>query len=115
MSAAEARELLRQGRLLEAERLFERVLESAPDDVEALNMVALGELRKGAAPRALGLLERAERAQPDDALTQYNLGRVKETLGDLVGAVSAYGSAVRLRPEFFVARLHLAHALDRGK
>src|SRR6185312_272296 len=98
MSAAEARELLRQGRLLEAERLFERVLESAPDDVEALNMVALGELRKGAAPRALGLLERAERAQPDDALTQYNLGRVKETLGDLVCRLLLEKKKDALRP-----------------
>jgi aspartate beta-hydroxylase len=114
MSSSEARELLRQGRLLEAERLFERVLESAPDDVEALNMVAVGELRKGAAQRALRLLERAERAQPADPVTQYNLGRTREALGDLAGAVSAYGNAVRLHPEFFVARLHYAHALDCG-
>jgi tetratricopeptide (TPR) repeat protein len=114
MSASEARELLRQGRLLEAERLFERVLESEPDDVEALNMVALGELRKGAAPRALSLLERAARAQPADALTQLNLGRAKDALGDLAGARSAYASAVQLRPEFFVARLHFAYALERS-
>jgi aspartate beta-hydroxylase len=115
MSASEARELLRQGRLLEAERLYERVLENAPDDVEALNIVALAELRKGATQRALALLARAERTQPDDALTQHNLGRVREGAGDLAGAVTAYGNAVRLRPEFFVARLHLAHALDRAQ
>ena len=115
MSASEARELLRQGRLLEAERLYERVLESAPNDVEALNIVALAELRKGAPHRALNLLDRAERAQPGDAVTQHNLGRVHEGAGDLLGAVAAYGNAVRLRPDFFVARLHLAHALDQSK
>ncbi len=115
MSASEARELLRQGRLLEAERLYERVLENAPDDVEALNIVALAQLRKGAAQLALSLLERAERAEPADALTQHNLGRAREGAGDVVGAVAAYGNAVRLRPDFFVARLHLAHVLDRSK
>lgn len=115
MSASEARELLRQGRLLEAERLYERVLENAPDDVEALNMVALAELRKGTAQRALTLLRRAETAQPGDPLTQHNLGRARETLGDLAGAAASYGNAVRLRPEFFVARLHLAHVLDRSR
>ena len=36
-------------------------------------------------------------------------------LGDLAGAAASYGNAVRLRPEFFVARLHLAHALDRSR
>jgi aspartate beta-hydroxylase len=115
MSASEARELLRQGRLLEAERLYERVLETAPDDVEALNMVGLAELRKGSAQRALSLLERADRAQPNDPLTQHNLGRVKDSAGDIAGAVTAYGNAVRLRPEFFVARLALAYALDRSR
>lgn len=115
MSASEARELLRQGRLLEAERLYERVLETAPDDVEALNIVGLAELRKGAPQRALGLLERAERAQPGDAITHHNLGRVKDSAGDLAGALTAYGNAVRLRPDFFVARLHLASVLDRSK
>jgi aspartate beta-hydroxylase len=115
MSASEARELLRQGRLLEAERLYERVLESAPDDVEALNIVGLSELRKGSAQRALVLLERAERLQPSDAHTQHNLGRARESGGDLGGAITAYGNALRLHPDFFVARLSLAHALDRAK
>jgi Aspartyl/Asparaginyl beta-hydroxylase len=60
-------------------------------------------------------LGRAERAEPADAVTQHNLGRARDGAGDLAGAVAAHGNAVRLRPDFFVARLHFAHALDRNK
>ena len=113
-AAAEARELLRQGRLLEAERLYERILEGSPSDVEALNIVGLAELRNGRLQNALGLLERAEQAHPGDALTHYNLGRAREASGNVSGAAAAYRNAVRLRPDFFVARLHLGAAFDRS-
>ena len=113
-SAADARELLRQGRLVEAERLYERILEGAPDDVEALNIVALAQLRNGRAPKALSLLERAVRTAPQDPFTRHNLGRVREGAGDIAGAIAAYRAALELRADFFVARLYLAAALERS-
>jgi aspartate beta-hydroxylase len=113
-SAAEARELLRQGRLVEAERLYVRILEESPNDVEALNMVALAELRSGRLRSALSLLEHAGQIEPRDPLTRHNLGRAREGSGDMAGAITAYRNAVDLRPDFFVARLHLASALERS-
>jgi len=113
-SAADARELLRQGRLVEAERLYERILEGSPDDVEALNIVALAQLRNGRAPKALGLIERAAQTAPQDPFTHHNLGRVREASGDAAGAIAAYRAALELRADFFVARLHLASALERS-
>jgi aspartate beta-hydroxylase len=111
---AEARELLRQGRLIEAERLYERVLESTPQDVEALNIVALAELRNGRVQKSLALLDRAKQVQPDDPVTRYNLGRVYEAAGDFASAIDSWQSAVQLQPDFFVARLHLAVSLERA-
>ena len=109
----EARALLRQGRLLEAECAYARILEASPDDAEALNVVALAALRDGDATRALGLLRHAATITPLDAQTQFNLGRALEIHDDLAAASICYQQAVRLQPEFFLARLHLGSALER--
>jgi aspartate beta-hydroxylase len=112
-SAPEARQLLERGRIAEAERAFEIVLETAPDNIEALNVVALAALRSGGTRRALELLERAAAASPADAVTQHHLGRAHEAAADAVAAAVAYAAAVRLEPAFFVARLHLAACLEQ--
>jgi aspartate beta-hydroxylase len=112
-SAPEARRLLESGRIDEAERAYERLLETAPDNIEALNVVALAALRGGHTPRALELLQRAAAAAPEDALTQHHLGLAHEAAGDAAAAAVAQAAAVRLTPTFFVARLHLGACLER--
>jgi aspartate beta-hydroxylase len=111
-TAAEAKSLLRQGRLAEAEQIFEQLLERAPDDVEVLNAVAIGSLRRADSSRSISLLERALRLQPRDPVSHYHLGRARAAAGDPRGAAESYGTAVRLLPDFHVARLHFAAALD---
>jgi aspartate beta-hydroxylase len=112
--AAKAQELLRQGRIPEAESAFARLLEAAPDHVEALNVMALSALRGGQTRRALDYLRRAAAVDPKDALTQHHLGRALECAGDFPQALQAYQTAVRLRPEFVVARLYWADSLERA-
>ena len=58
-SAAEAQQLLRDGRVNEAEKAFQAILETDPEHVEALNVTGLIALRDGATARALSLLGRA--------------------------------------------------------
>jgi len=110
---SDARELLRTGRIAEAERLYAEVLDQSPDDVEALNVVAMGALRGGQSTRALLLLEHAARVDPTDGVTQNHLGTAREAAGDLPGARTAYENAVRLRPQLHLARLHLASLLEQ--
>ena len=110
---SDARELLRTGRIAEAERVYEQVLDQSPDDIEALNVVAMAALRGGQAARALQLLEHAARVDPSHAVTRNHLGSAREAAGDLIGACAAYADAVRLRPQLHLARLHLASALER--
>ena len=113
ISMLEARRLLEDGRIDEAERAYQSVLEAAPDNVEALNVVALGALRDGRVARALELLKHAAAAHAKDAVTQHHLARAHEAAGDFAAAAGAYRAAVRLEPAFFVARLHLADCLER--
>src|SRR5262245_59934004 len=110
---SDARELLRTGRIAEAERIYAEVLNESPDDIEALNVVALGALRAGQPARALQLLEHAARVDPKDGLTQSHLGTAREAAADLPGARTAYENALCLRPQLHLARLHLASLLER--
>jgi aspartate beta-hydroxylase len=100
--------------MAEAERQFERALEVAPNDAQALNVVALAALRNGNLPHARELLNRAVAAHPADPLSHHHLGRVCDAVGDAQGALSAHSRAVQLRPDFQVARLFFGLALHRS-
>jgi aspartate beta-hydroxylase len=113
-SISEPLQLLREGRLAEAERAYERVLERSPNDLQALNIVALAALRSGRPRRALDLLGRAIKVDDRDAPTQFHLARAHEAAGNLPAALAAYECALRLKPEFHLARLHRAAALERA-
>ncbi len=112
-----ARELARQGRDDEAERLYSKLLDATPDQVEALNFLALFAMRRGQIARALELLERAASGHPTNLATLTNLGSVRQAAGDLEGAREAFQRAVSQDPNQPAARLQLGHALenlDRG-
>lgn len=107
-----ARQLLQAGEWAAAERAFEAVLEQAPGDVEALNFVALAALRAGRVDRAMDLVQEAVRVAPADPVTQFHLGKVLEAREAVREAAQAYGRAVASRPDFYVARLAYATALE---
>lgn len=109
----EAQRLLRQGRIAEAERASRAVLERSPDDVEALNILALAAIRDGETSRAVALLERATRINPSNPVSFHHLGRAQETAGNLPAAQAAIREALRLKPEFYLSRLHYAALLER--
>lgn len=110
----EAQRLLREGRIAEAERACEAVLERSPDNVEALNVVALAAVRDGKPVRAVALLERATRIDAINPVSFHHLGRAQETLGNLPAALASIAEAVRLKPGFYLSRLHYASLLERS-
>jgi aspartate beta-hydroxylase len=112
--ARDAQNLLRQGRVAEAEAAYARLLESAPDDLEALNVLGLGALQRRELGRARTLFERAVAHHGADGLSRYHLGRVFDESGDTSAALEAYGAAVRLNPALLPARLYLGAALNRA-
>jgi predicted Zn-dependent protease len=110
--AAQAQQLLLQGRVSEAERAFEQILHSDPNDVQALNIVALVALRGGDLTRAHELLQRARAARPCDPVTQHHLGQVFDAGGQYAAAAEAQRAAIAAQPEFYVARLYLGRSLE---
>jgi aspartate beta-hydroxylase len=113
-ASSQAQQLLREGRIAESEQLYEQILEASPDDVEALNVIALSALRRRDFTRAGALLQRAVEAHPGDFHSRYHLGRCRDESGDLAQAVVEYRSALKMQPRAYTARMYLASALDRS-
>lgn len=114
MSVPEARRLLQQGRVAEAEQLARRVREQSPDDAGALAVLGQISLGAGDVSQALAYLQRAAQADSGDPLIQHFLGRACDSAGDYAAALAAHANAVRLAPDLFLARLHFAAALERS-
>lgn len=104
---------LDRGELQQAEQWFQRVLDAAPDDVEALQMLASCDVARGELGSALARLQAALRIQPDDAGILQQLGTVQMAVADFPEAAKTLRKALRHAPDLFVARLRLGLALEQ--
>lgn len=109
----EARHAAEAGQMSAAQAAYAVLLRALPDDVEALNFLAVHALSEGRLERARELLEHALAVQPDDAPTRKNLGLALLHSGDPERARHVLQPAVDELPGYFVARLYLGLALER--
>ena len=109
---AQAVDLAGQGRVDEAGVLFDALLAEQPDDVDALNFLAVRAHAAGRADEALELLARARDAHPGDATTLVNIGVLLREREQLDEAIAALDQALRIEPGLHVARLRLGEALQ---
>ena len=111
---ASARALAAAGQLQQAETAWRGILERDPAHVEAMTFLASASARRKDYPGAIALLRRAHGLVPDDPQILKNLGVSCDAVGDLASARSALETALRLAPDHFPARLHLASILERS-
>jgi tetratricopeptide (TPR) repeat protein len=107
----------------EAERRLQSVLDFAPDDAEALNLLGLTELRLGRAGDAEEHLRLALDRMPQSLSASVALARVQLSRGDLPGAETTLKKAVADAPksvdpllalgEFYSASRRLAQAEEQ--
>lgn len=102
----------RAGDLLEARRLYEQALATAPDDARALFRIGLLDLQENRPASALVRIERAVATDPEDPRYQMGLGRTLQSLGRLRAAIAAYRTVLAITPEDADARFALATALQ---
>jgi len=112
ISAAEAQQLLQQGRVAEAERAFASILEKDPGNVQALNVMALVALRGEDLKTALLHIENALRFDADNPLSLHNRGRILEASQQYAEAAASHRAALKRAPNLHAARLHLGRALE---
>ncbi len=71
-------------------------------------------LASGDCAGARELLTAAIAEHPQDAITRYHYGLACMACGDPGSSLDAHREAVRLAPEFYTARMHLAAGLERA-
>ncbi len=90
---ADARQRHRDGELDEAARLYDSVLETDPENTEALHLKGILLAQSGAGEEGLAFLEKAAGLAPEDGRVLANLAKLRLDLGDVAGAVADYETA----------------------
>lgn len=107
-----ARMLAKQRRALEAAQTYTRVLELAPENVEALNFLGMHALNAGQAVHAIELFDRAAVLDAATPQVRCNLGVAYLAVNRLDQACQAFENALKVAPKFFLARLNYGHVLE---
>ena len=100
------------GRLSEAARLYETVLEQQPDHAEAAHLLGLVAYRSGRFDEACELIRRAIRADGSQSTYHFNLGVVSQRKGAVAEAEEAYREAITRFPRHVDALVNLGNLFE---
>jgi tetratricopeptide (TPR) repeat protein len=92
--------LKQQGRVRDAEALFQGLLKGYPDNLLVLTELGMLSAETGAAEQAAGYFSRAATLAPRDSMALNNLGAALTNTADYEGAIGALERAVALTPAF---------------
>jgi tetratricopeptide (TPR) repeat protein len=109
---ARARQQLQAGQASQAAETCRRVLNGAPDQLEALKLGAIAAFQSGDRDQAIGLLQTATGRHPNDAQAHYNLGVVYQAGGNLDAALPCFRRAGDLEPGSADAHYNIATTLN---
>ena len=90
--------LQKNEQLVEAQELYRRVLEMAPNHPHALHYAGVLAHQQGRHDEAVALIERSLALEPDRADCYSNLGIVFQSAGKLQRAIDAYEHAIAIDP-----------------
>jgi tetratricopeptide (TPR) repeat protein len=102
MSTSRSKEVVEQ-----AQKRTQDVLTVLPDDIEALNVLAITELRLGKPESAEAHLEQALRKSPSDLKSSIALAQARLARKDVAGAEEALQQAAAQAPKSPAPRVHL--------
>jgi len=114
-SAKERRalELINQGKLIEAEEIYEKLVKKgACSHIAYGNLAAIYGL-KGRKLEMIKLLRKALEIQPDYPDAHINLGTALKENGDLNGAIASFQQALNINPNYPEAHNNLGNALKK--
>jgi len=89
---------LTKGDVANAKKAFERSLELKLEQPEALNYLAAIYLASGDSARGLALLELSAKLKPDDFQPWLAMGKVRQDMGELEQAATAYHECLKRNP-----------------
>lgn len=105
-----------KGRLLEAEALYQQMLQIDPDNADVLHLLGVIASQRGNHETAAALIKKAISAKPSEPVYYNNLGIVLKAQGKLNDAVSCYRRMISTKPDHAEAHYNLGNALtEQGK
>jgi len=111
----EAALLFQQSRLDAARRLYRTILQTSPENFDALHYLGLIGLRLGKSKEAADLLRRALRRRPSSAMACNSLGLALQGLAQYAEAMTWYEKALAIEPRYANAHYNLGKLLKRLK
>lgn len=105
-----------QGRVDEAQALYEEVLKDAPEDYVSLYSLCILKMQNKEPHQALAYIDRAIAALPDYAPGHFARGTVLQAVGLFDDALQSFDEALRLKPDYSEAlnnKANLLHTLHR--
>jgi Flp pilus assembly protein TadD len=104
------------GALAQAELLYHKVLQAAPDQVDALHLLGVISYQTGRGDSALEYISRALQLKPDFAEAHNSLANVLRKQGKWQEAMAHYLQAVRIQPGYVDAHSNLGNLLwEQGR
>ena len=108
----QAMALHQQGRFVEAERAYQEILQQEPTHTGALHLLGVVALQTRRTQRAVELIAKAIRLNPNVAPAHSNLGDGLNDLKRHAEALVSYDKAIALKPDFVEAYNNRANALN---
>ena len=101
-----AMELHRKGASAQAKLLYEGILESQPDNFDALQLLGVLASQTKNYEASVALIAKAIAINPGQATVHSNLGFALKSLGRYAESVDSNLNAIKLKPDFADAHLH---------
>ncbi|MHB1207157.1 MAG: tetratricopeptide repeat protein [Rhodospirillaceae bacterium] len=102
-----------QGKVADAEVLYDKILRINPAQGDALNLKGVIAAGRGQHAQALGFYDRSLAAQPAFPDTHFNRANTLSALNRDVDALAAYAKALELRPDYAAAYLNAGRTLHK--
>lgn len=104
----------RSGRLEEAGAIYQQILDTHPEQPDALHLLGVVAYQKGDMESASSLIGKAISINPQAPEYKCNLGNVFRELGRDTEAIACYEDAINLRPDFAEAYNNMGTCLRRA-
>lgn len=101
-----ALELHRNSAWAQAKQIYEGILESQPDNFDALQLLGVLASQTKNYEASVALIAKAIAINPGQATVHSNLGFALKSLGRYAESIDSYLNAIRLKPDFADAHLH---------
>ena len=103
----------KEAKLDQAEQLYKTILESQPENLDAINNLSVLLLNSNRAEEAEQYAKKAIKLKPDFAEAHNNLGAILDKLERFDEAEESYKEAIELKPNYFEAYSNLGVALQK--